>query len=55
MTIIEVDGVYTEKKEVDTLYLAVGQRYGVLLEAKKNGTKNYAFLGSLDTSAYDKG
>jgi len=53
MTIVEIDGVYTEKKDVDTLYLATAQRYGVLLKTKPDCSKNYAVLGSLDTTKFD--
>ena len=53
MTIVEIDGVYTEKQEVETVYLAVAQRYGVLLKTKPDASKNYAMLGSLDTTRFD--
>ena len=54
LTIIEIDGVYTEKKTVETVYVAVAQRYGVLLKTKPDASQNYAMLGSLDTSRFDK-
>lgn len=53
MTIVEIDGVYTEKKDVESLYLATAQRYGVLLKTKSDASKNYAMLGSLDTLKFD--
>lgn len=53
MTIIEMDGVYTQKQDVETLYLAVAQRYGVLLKTKPDASKNYAILGSLDELRFD--
>ena len=53
LTIIEVDGVYTDKQEVETVYLATAQRYGVLLSTKSDASKNYAMLGSLDTTRFD--
>ena len=53
MTIIEVDGVYTEKQAVDTVYVTAAQRYGVLIKAKPNANKNYAFLGSFDLDMFD--
>lgn len=53
MTIVEADGVYTERKDVETVYLAVAQRYGVLLKTKADASKNYAMLGSLDTDRFD--
>lgn len=35
------------------MYLAVAQRYGVLLKTKPDASKNYAMLGSLDTTKFD--
>lgn len=54
LTIIEIDGIYTEKTTVETVYLAVAQRYGVLLKTKPDASQNYAMLGSLDTTRFDK-
>lgn len=53
MTIVEIDGVYTQPRTVDTLYIAVAQRYGVLLTTKTSTTKNYAGLAKLDEMLYD--
>lgn len=53
MTIIEVDGVYTHPQKVDTLYVAVAQRYGVLLTTKKTTIQNYAALAKLDEMMFD--
>jgi iron transport multicopper oxidase len=53
MTIVEIDGIYTEHKEVDSLYIAVAQRYGVLLKTKHSISKNYAALAMLDTTKFD--
>jgi len=53
MTIVEIDGVYTEKQDVETVYLATAQRYGVLLKTRPDASKNYAMLGSLDTTRFD--
>ena len=53
MTIIEEDGIYTQKQTVDTLFITAAQRYGVLITAKPNANKNYAFLGSFDETMYD--
>ena len=59
MTIIEVDGVYTDATlTVDNIYLAVGQRYGVILKPKGanyGASRNYQIQGTLDTSAFDAG
>jgi iron transport multicopper oxidase len=53
MTIIEVDGVYTQPREVESLWVATAQRYGVLITAKDVSTRNYAFTASLDIDAFD--
>lgn len=53
LTIIEVDGVYTQPRTVQDLFLAVGQRYSVLLTTKSVATQNYAMLGMLDVTMYD--
>jgi len=47
MTIIEIDGVYTKKKTVDSICVAAAQRYGVLIKAKPTASKNYAFISSV--------
>jgi iron transport multicopper oxidase len=48
MRIIEVDGVYTEPAEADMLYLTAAQRYGFLLTARNDTSKNFAMVGSMD-------
>jgi iron transport multicopper oxidase len=53
MTIIEIDGIYTKPRVVDNVYLAVAQRYGVLLKTKPTASKNYAALAKLDETMYD--
>ncbi len=53
MTIIEIDGIYIHPREVSVLYLAVGQRYGVLLKTKTCTNKNYAVQGRLDETMFD--
>jgi len=53
MTIVETDGIYTEHKEVDSLYIAVAQRYGVLLKTKHDTSTNYAALAMLDETMFD--
>lgn len=49
MSIVEVDGIYTDPYEADMIYLTTAQRYSFLLTAKNNTSANYAFLGSMDT------
>lgn len=49
MTIVEVDGVFTEKAEAERIYIAAAQRYSFLLTTKNETTTNYAFVSSMDT------
>ena len=53
MTIIEVDGVYTVAQKTDLIYLSDAQRMSVLITAKPNANKNYAFVGAMDPSMFD--
>ena len=48
MTIIEVDGVYTEPAEAEMIYLTAAQRYGFLVTMKNDDSKNFAMVGSMD-------
>ncbi|MCJ1386547.1 hypothetical protein MMC17_009673 [Xylographa soralifera] len=53
MTIIEVDGVYTEPQTVDSIYVTAAQRYGVLITAKPSTSTNYAFISSFDLDMFN--
>ena len=53
MEIIEVDGVYTEKKQTDLIYLTGGQRMSVLITAKNSTNTNFAFVGAMDPTMFD--
>lgn len=53
--IIEVDGVYTNKYPAGDLYIATGQRYGVLMTTKSVATKNYAIMANMDLDGFDPG
>ncbi|GME84369.1 unnamed protein product [Ambrosiozyma monospora] len=55
LTVIEVDGVYTQPKKTSMVYLSVGQRMSVLLttKAKKDVTKNFCIVHSFDDSMLD--
>lgn len=53
MTIVEIDGIYTQHRDVDSLYIAVAQRYGVLLKTKATSSQNYAALAMLDETKFD--
>lgn len=52
-TIVEIDGVYTEPTEADTLYIAVAQRYSVLLTTKNTTDKNYPIVTVADSTLLD--
>ena len=49
MTIVEVDGVYTDQAEAEMIYLSAAQRCSFLVTTKNETTSNYAFVGSMDT------
>lgn len=53
MTVIEVDGIYTEPYETDLLYITVAQRYTVLITTKDDTSKNYAMMAALDNNMLD--
>ncbi|KAK7920872.1 hypothetical protein PG985_008894, partial [Apiospora marii] len=53
MTIVEVDGVYTQPAEAEMIYITAAQRYSFLLTAKNETGANYAFSGSMDTTLFD--
>ena len=48
--IIEVDGVYTEPTEASLLYIAVAQRYSILLTTKNETDANYAIVTVADST-----
>jgi iron transport multicopper oxidase len=52
MTIIEADGVYSVAQPVEDLYIATGQRYGVLLKTKPTADRNFAILGAMDLKGF---
>ncbi|KAF2715781.1 multicopper oxidase [Pleomassaria siparia CBS 279.74] len=53
MSIVEVDGIYTEPTDADMLYIAAAQRYSVLITAKNSTDANFAFVGSMDQDLFD--
>ncbi|EME47220.1 hypothetical protein DOTSEDRAFT_69238 [Dothistroma septosporum NZE10] len=53
MTIIEVDGVYTEPAEAEMIYITAAQRYGFIVTAKNDTSANFAMVGSMDTDLFD--
>lgn len=55
MTIIEVDGVYTEPAETDMIYITPAQRYGVLVTMRNDTSANFPIVGSMDTVSPGEG
>ncbi len=53
MTIVEIDGVYTESQDVNELYLTVAQRYSALITTKSDTSKNFLISNTLDTKMFD--
>ncbi|KAI8062306.1 Cupredoxin [Gilbertella persicaria] len=53
MDIIEVDGVYTQPKTVDSLYMTAAQRFSVLVKAKNTTDLNYYMHADMDTVMFD--
>lgn len=51
--IVEIDGVYTEPKETDLLYLSAAQRYTILLTTKSSTDKNYPIVSVADATLLD--
>jgi iron transport multicopper oxidase len=48
MRIIEIDGVYVQKRDAYQIRVAPAQRFTVLLNAQTSVRRNYAFTASLD-------
>lgn len=53
LEIVEVDGIYTERKKTDLLYITAAQRYTVLLKTKSNKDKNYPIALVFDSALFD--
>ncbi|KAK9327921.1 Cupredoxin [Lipomyces starkeyi] len=51
--IVEIDGVYTEPTEADTLYIAVAQRYSILVTTKNTTDQNFPIVTVADTVLLD--
>lgn len=54
MTIVEVDGVYTEQAEAEMIYLGAAQRCSFLITTRNDTSTNYAFVGSMDTVSHSR-
>ncbi|KAL6251810.1 ferroxidase fet3 [Rhinocladiella similis] len=53
LRIVEVDGVYVDAAEADTIFVAVAQRYSVLVTTKSTTDKNYAIVTVADQTTLD--
>ncbi|KAF9888558.1 ferroxidase fet3 [Aspergillus nanangensis] len=51
--IVEIDGVYVDAQEADTLYLSVAQRYSILVTMKNSTAKNYPIVTVADSALLD--
>ncbi|KUJ17470.1 uncharacterized protein LY89DRAFT_584830 [Mollisia scopiformis] len=54
MTIIEADGVYTQPYVTDQIFVAVAQRYSVLVQALPTATENFAIVSQFVTDMFDE-
>ncbi|UNI20006.1 hypothetical protein JDV02_006143 [Purpureocillium takamizusanense] len=54
MTIVEVDGVYTQKAEADSVYISAAQRVSFLLTTKNDTGANFPIVASMDTTLFDQ-
>lgn len=54
MTVIEADGVYTQPYQVSQLFVAVAQRYSVLVTALPTATQNFAIVSQFLTDMFDE-
>lgn len=48
LTIVELDGTYTQPTTAEMIYLASGQRCSFLLTTKSEVGQNYPFMASMD-------
>ncbi|WYZ37375.1 hypothetical protein EsH8_II_000881 [Colletotrichum jinshuiense] len=53
ISIIEVDGIYTEPAEASMIYISAAQRYSFLVKTRNDTSSNFAIVGSMDTSLFD--
>lgn len=49
MRIVEVDGVYTQQAEADSVYISAAQRVSFLLTTKNDTGANFPIVASMDT------
>ncbi|KYK55206.1 putative FET3-cell surface ferroxidase, high affinity [Drechmeria coniospora] len=54
LRIVEVDGVYTQQAEADTIYLSAAQRVSFLLTTKNDTDANFPIVASMDKTLFDQ-
>jgi iron transport multicopper oxidase len=54
MTIVEVDGVYTDPAEAEMIYLSAAQRCSFMVTTKNETSTNYAFVSSMDRVSHPR-
>ncbi|KAK3489749.1 Cupredoxin [Neurospora crassa] len=53
ITVVEMDGVYVHPTETNMVYVAAAQRCSFLLTAKKETSRNFPIIASMDTTLFD--
>lgn len=53
MTVVEIDGITTEKNVTDMIYITVAQRYTVLVHTKNDTDQNFAIMQKFDDTMLD--
>lgn len=53
MTVVEIDGVYTQPYTVSQLFVTAAQRYSVIITAKATSSKNFAIKSSMYTDMFN--
>lgn len=54
VSIIEVDGIYTQPAVADMIYLSAAQRCSFLLTARNDTSANFPFVASMDTVSFQE-
>jgi iron transport multicopper oxidase len=55
MTIVEVDGLWTQPYDTTQLFVGVAQRYSVIVKAKPDKTQNFAIVASMNSAMFAEG
>ncbi|KAM0321912.1 hypothetical protein ACHAQA_009809 [Verticillium albo-atrum] len=53
ISIVEVDGIYTNPAEASMIYLSAAQRCSFLLTTRNDTSQNFPIVGSMDTDLFD--